>query len=67
MTEVKLVQLDQEQINLILNILIEKRNDFDVLLTNQDGLEDTTIQEISLERRDIGNIVRELQFYATNK
>lgn len=59
-----IVELDQEEINLVLSILLDKRKDLDVVLKNQDGLEPETVKELLIEHRDIGNIVREMQFFA---
>lgn len=64
---IKTVDLDNEQIDLIVKVLKEKRDDLDVLLKNPDGLDVETVRELQLEHRDIGNVLRELQFYMIMK
>lgn len=58
------IQLDDGQITLLILTLKEKRDELDVVLKNPDGLEQETIHECELRRRDINDIMRELQFYA---
>lgn len=63
----KSVELEQEQLDLVIRILLEKQNDLDGLLNHQEGLGAETIRDISLEARDIRNIIRELRHFAVQK
>lgn len=63
----KSVELEDDYIRLIVKVLNEKRQDLAVILKNPDGLEQETIQKLELEHRDLGNIMRELQFYSVMK
>lgn len=62
-----LLDLTEQQVDLILSILIEKRDDLDVIIKNPEGLNDETINDTLLDHRDINNIIREIQFYAIKK
>lgn len=62
-----LLDLTDQQVSLILSVLIEKRNDLDVIIRNPDGLSDETIRGTLLEHRDINNVIREIQFYGIKK
>lgn len=63
----KTVELPEEQIDLMLDVLKEKRDDLMIILKEQEGLEDTTIRDIQLQHTQINDCIRELQFYAINK
>ena len=63
----KSVELNDYQIDLIIRILREKRDDLDVVLKNQDGLEIETVHELQMDHREINSVMRELQFYTVMK
>lgn len=62
-----LLDLTEQQVDLILSLLIEKRDDLDVIIKNPEGLSDETINDTLLDHRDINNVIREMQFYAIRK
>lgn len=64
---IKSVLLTEEQLDLIVDILKQRRTDIDSILKDKDGLEAVTIQGLELEHRDITDVLRELQHYAINK
>jgi hypothetical protein len=59
----KTVELSEDYIDLVIRIMIEKRDELEVLLKNPEGLGENTIKEIQLEHRDLNNVVRELKYY----
>lgn len=56
------IELDKEQIDLIIKTLLDKKSDLDIVI--KEDLEPETIRDMLIERREIDNIVRELQFYS---
>lgn len=58
----KVIELDKEQIDLIIKTLLDKKSDLDIVI--KEDLEPETIRDMLIERREIDNIVRELQFYS---
>lgn len=66
-TMTKTIELDDHQIHLLIKTLLDQKNNLDVLLKNQDGLEAETIRDMLIEHRELNNIIRELQFFAINK
>lgn len=63
----KSVELEQEQLDLVIRVLLEKQNDLDGLLNHQEGLGAETIRDISLEARNVRNIIRELRHFTVSK
>jgi hypothetical protein len=60
----KVFQLTEDQADLIVSLLKEKRDELDMIIRNSDGLSDDTVRDMSLTRRDIANVIRELEFYS---
>jgi hypothetical protein len=63
----KTVDLSDDQLNIIMHCLSEKRDELEILLKNHDGLEPETIRDLQLQHRDISECMRELQFYVVMK
>jgi hypothetical protein len=59
----KRVELDQDQIDIIIQTLVDRKNDLDIVI-KEEGLEAAIIRDMLIERREIDNIIRELQFYS---
>jgi len=67
MSDIKTVELTEEQISLLISVLKEKVDDLDVVLRNSEGLELETIRDLQIDRNDISSIITELQFYVIMK
>jgi len=62
----RVVELSEEHIDLILKILTQRNADLTDLL-KQEGFEAETIHDLQLEQRDINDVVRELVHYSRLK
>jgi len=62
----RVVELSEEHIDLILKILTQRNADLTDLL-KQEGFEAETIHDLQLEQRDINNVIRELVHYSRLK
>lgn len=65
--EEKGVWLTAEQMDLVVKILLQHKEDLSSVLRTPEGLEDTTLRDMALEIRNVDVIVRELTFYSKIK